>query len=68
MHPSPKKLIGVNGHIFYVYYSMTTQLLISMPFGTIGTGILFLTVVVLIYSAAKAIMRYMDNHDNRKEK
>jgi len=64
----PKKLIGTNRHIFYVYYSMTTQLLISMPFGPVGTGILFLTVVVLIYSAAKAIMRYLENHDNRKER
>lgn len=49
---------------------MTTSLLVSMP-GPVAGTIIVLTLVVVIYSVAKAIMRYLedkkDDEDNKRK-
>ncbi len=44
---------------------MNLTLLLDMPGPVWGTAML-LTAVVIIYSIAKALMRYNDNHKNEK--
>jgi hypothetical protein len=44
---------------------MNSLPLLSMP-GPIESGILIITAIVVIYSVAKAVMRYIDNHRNKQ--
>lgn len=45
---------------------MQSLLLISMP-GPVITGVIFLTLVVVLYSVAKAIMRWLERQRTRQD-
>jgi hypothetical protein len=45
----------------------TMQPLLLYTFGPIETGVIVITVVVIIYSVAKAIMRRIENKKDKEE-